>query len=185
MPKKVHSKKTNDSIPDTKDLTKKSFLESGGKSTFELTLAAQAVLKLIEGEINSKSNQHINAIGIRNKKDYVSEAIIQFSKKIIEKDKLGYEINNRKFDIETDVTIKRIELLEKAVASLGMYTIEDNNELKKMKNHLINTTKNIKNKNTEKLYDSFSENDVFFNTTIEKPLWLIFIYALKHKMLIK
>ncbi len=182
MPKKNGKIKKKVIIPPVNELIMEDFKSDGKKKTFNLTKAAASVIEIIKNEIDSKENATLNNLGINSVYSFVSDAIIYFSKKTIDRDKLGEAIKNRRFKFKPESYEKRVMLLEKSIARLALKQLDnDDNNFNKMKDIFFKKFNDIKDGDTLHQYNILCEQDDI--TEEDKPLWAILIYANKYKML--
>ena len=163
-------------VPDIKDLKADDIQKTGNQRAYIFSVGALAVLDAVKIELKGTSEK-LN--------DFVSEAIIHYSKSRFSEEVLGSVVTAHNSKPMRTPEKNRILALERLIAVIGIDFLEHKNrsEFSKMKKFLANNPEIIeKGTPAERCKKASQETGIFTDNDV-MPLWHILIYAKKFKFI--
>ena len=159
-------------VPDIKDLKADDIQKTGNQRAYIFSVGALAVLDAVKIELKDTSEK-LN--------DFVSEAIIHYSKSRFSEEVLGSVVTAHNSKPMRTPEKNRILALERLVAVIGIDFLENNNrsEFSKMKKFITDNPEIIKNGTPSKRCKKASQETGIFTDNDAMPLWHILLYAKK------
>ena len=163
-------------VPDIKDLKADDIQKTGNQRAYIFSVGALAVLDAVKIELKDTSEK-LN--------DFVSEAIIHYSKSRFSEEVLGSVVAAHNSKPMRTPERNRILALERLIAVIGMDFLEKNkeSEFNRMKKFLKNNPEIIEKGTPAERCKKASQETGIFTDNDAMPLWHILIYAKKFKFI--
>ena len=159
-------------VPDIKDLKADDIQKIGNQRAYIFSVGALAVLDAVKIELKGTSEK-LN--------DFVSEAIIHYSKSRFSEEVLGSVVAAHNSKPMRAPERNRIRALERLITVIGIDFLENKNrsEFSKMKKFLANNPEIIEKGTPAERCKKASQETGIFTDDDAMPLWLILLYAKK------
>jgi len=159
-------------VPDIKDLKADDIQKIGNQRAYIFSVGALSVLDAVKIELKGTSEK-LN--------DFVSEAIIHYSKSRFSEEVLGSVVAAHNSKPMRAPERNRIRALERLITVIGIDFLENKNrsEFSKMKKFLANNPEIIEKGTPAERCKKASQETGIFTDDDAMPLWLILLYAKK------